>query len=278
MATIQSLLLKLIGEGGLPWLRIGGKPSEGEIPWFWHLRDRASAVDWALSGRPFIAGPNLFFVDSGKPRIDALERSLLDTPHCRLIFCHTSAYAQLIRTQRGVQNGAKIVEWPYPVNPFPKGPLPAKWDLLLYVKDGVLPREYPANEASKIALSLESSIPQTVKLVYGNHTQKRLMHLAARSRASVYLSREESGGIATVEMMTAGCPVVATKRGGPLILDGETGYWVDDWDLEEIQSKVSHAHRLNRQVVALVARSHFHPTKILAILLSSLDRARKSST
>lgn len=78
MYALQKELRKRIDEG-LDWLTIKSLPaSRDAIPWFWNWADRRYAAWWNSEGLPFVQGPNMLFVNSGTPRIDAEECDLLD--------------------------------------------------------------------------------------------------------------------------------------------------------------------------------------------------------
>ena len=101
MYALPKELRKRIASG-LDWLTIKSLPaSRDAIPWFWNWADRRYAAWWDEQGLPFVQGANMLFVNSGTPRIDAEECTLLDAAHCRAMFCHTPWYADLIRRHRG---------------------------------------------------------------------------------------------------------------------------------------------------------------------------------
>ena len=58
--------------------------------------------------------------------------------------------------------------------------------------------------------------------------EARLLDLLSHCRATVCLSRDEDFGMAAVESMAAGKPVIAAASGGfrETVLDGETGVWL----------------------------------------------------
>lgn len=63
----------------------------------------------------------------------------LDAANCRAMFCHSEWYRDLIAKHRGSANQSPIVLWPYPIDPWPGGPLPDEYDLLMYAKNGHRP-------------------------------------------------------------------------------------------------------------------------------------------
>ena len=139
MYALQKALRKRIDEG-LDWLSIKSLPaSRDAIPWFWNWADRRYAAWWDSQGLPFIQGPNMLFLNSATPRIDAEECALLDAANCRAMFCHSEWYRDLIAKHRGPANQSPIVMWPYPIDPWPGEPLPDEYDLLIYAKNGHRP-------------------------------------------------------------------------------------------------------------------------------------------
>ena len=109
------------------------------IPWFWNWADRRYAAWWDSQGLPFVQGPNMLFLNSATPRIDAEECALLDAANCRAMFCHTEWYRDLIAQHRGPANKSPIILWPYPIDPWPGEPLPDEYDLLIHAKNGHRP-------------------------------------------------------------------------------------------------------------------------------------------
>ena len=96
MYALQKSLRKRIDEG-LDWLTIKPLPvSKGALPWFWNWSDRRYAAWWDSEGLPFVQGPNMLFINSATPRIDAEECALLDAANCRAMFCHSGWYRDLI--------------------------------------------------------------------------------------------------------------------------------------------------------------------------------------
>lgn len=55
------------------------------------------------------------------------------------MFCHSEWYRDLIAKHRRADNVSPIVLWPYPIDPWPGGPLPDKYDLLIYAKMATVP-------------------------------------------------------------------------------------------------------------------------------------------
>ncbi len=122
---------------GCTW---AGRRARAKLPWFWSWQDRAAAVRWAQSGRPFVQGPNMVFLWSRRPRVDRLECELLDRPECRLTFTESEWYRQLILAHRGPENRSPVVVWPYPIFPVPPGPVePPEYNVLVYLKNDRFP-------------------------------------------------------------------------------------------------------------------------------------------
>jgi hypothetical protein len=218
MYALQKELPKRIKDG-LDWLSIKSLPaSDGALPWFWHWDDRRYAVWWDSEGRPFVQGPNMLFTYSGKPRIDAEERGLLDAANCRAMFCHSDWYRDLIARNRGPANTAPIVTWSYPIDPWPGEPLPDEYDLLIYSKNGHRPG---------LLEHLCEVFPRHVVLHYGQYRREQLFAAARRSRACAYLADDDHGPLALEEILLAGCPTVGVRTGAPFIRDCVTGVIVD---------------------------------------------------
>ena len=199
MYALQKELRKRIDDG-LDWLSIKSLPvSKGAIPWFWNWNDRRYAMWWDAEGLPFFQGPNMLFTNSATPRIDREECALLDSPNCLAMFCHSEWYRDLIAANRGPNNKSEIVMWPYPIDPMPEGPLPAKYDLLIYAKNGHRPG---------LLEHLAELYPNHIQIHYGQYKREELFAAARQSRACAYLADDDHGPLALQEILLAGCPTV----------------------------------------------------------------------
>ena len=280
MAALQKLLRQRIAQG-LNWLSIQAQPTGPDVlPWFWHWGDRQQAVEWNAKGLPFVEGPNMLFINSRMPRIDVLESALLDAAHCRAMFCHSEWYRDMIAKHRGPANQSPIVLWPYPIDPWPEGPTGDKYDLLIYVKNGVPPGlpEYLANR-----------FQPSILVRYGSYRREELYDTACNSRACVYLADDDHGPLALEEILLSGCPVVGVRTGAPWIQPGQTGLFVDrlppgqpknDEDqaaltacLEAIQT----VQTFSRSQVRTIAAQQFDNTKIVDCILAALESCRKET-
>jgi glycosyltransferase involved in cell wall biosynthesis len=218
MYALQKELRKRI-DAGLDWLSIKSLPaSRDAIPWFWNWADRRYAAWWDSEGLPFVQGPNMLFINSGIPRIDAEECALLDAANCRAMFCHTEWYADLIRKHRGSDNQSEIILWPYPIDPWPGEPLPDEYDLLIYAKNGHRPQ---------LLEHLAEVYPRHIQIHYGRYRREELFEAARRSRACAYLADDDHGPLALQEILLAGCPTVGVRTGAAFVRTGETGVVVD---------------------------------------------------
>ena len=203
MYALQKALRKRIDEG-LDWLTIKSLPvSRDAIPWFWNWADRRYAAWWDSQGLPFVQGPNMLFLNSATPRIDAEECALLDAANCRAMFCHTEWYRDLIAQHRGPANQSPIILWPYPIDPWPGEPLPDEYDLLIYAKNGHRPM---------LLEHLAELFPRHIQIHYGQYHREQLFEAARRSRACAYLADDDHGPLALQEILLAGCPTVGVTH------------------------------------------------------------------
>ena len=282
MYALQKELRKRIDDG-LDWLSIKSLPvSKGALPWFWNWNDRRYVMWWDAEGLPFVQGPNMLFTHSGSPRIDREECALLDAPNCRAMFCHSEWYRDLISKHRGPENESEIVMWPYPIDPWPGEPLPDKYDLLIYAKNGNRPQ---------LLEHLAELYPRHIQIHYGKYKREELFDAARRSRACAYLADDDHGPLALQEILLAGCPTVGVRTGAPFIENGITGYFVDQLppgsnntssDIERIllaayESAVKDLFQLNRHEVQNLSRSTFSTKSIVDELVARLERLSLSS-
>jgi glycosyltransferase involved in cell wall biosynthesis len=84
-----------------------------------------------------------------------------------------------------------------------------------------------ADSSSTYAANIMKDLPGNVKVI-GNVSEKELRCLYARCKAFIITSMDEPFGMAPVEAMASGKPVVAVKEGGCLetVVDGVTGLLV----------------------------------------------------
>jgi hypothetical protein len=237
--------------------------------WVWCWLDIDIALDRIARSRPVVVGPNVLFAWSGNPGGARGEREILDSRHCPLIMCHSQWYAELIRRHVGADNGARIAQWPYPVSPIPDVPVRAEYDVLVFDK--------MAGARRDLEDALGARFPTTMVIRYGAFERFTLYEIARRSRCCVYLCEDESGGLATSEIMMAGCPVVGIERGAPFAAD-PIGVRIARLDIELIESAVRACHRLDRRDVRSYALALFDAVAIAEAVVRELDRARRADT
>ncbi len=260
------------------WLRIGGNPSPGEIPWFWSWQDIREAKSRAENDESFLAGPNVLFLQSRFPATSYGERQILDARSCRMLFTESRWYARLIESMRGPWNAAPMVVWPYPIDPMPPWPEEKpRWDLLIYLK---------RMELKDIALQLMEMFPNYRLVRYGRYSREELGTMASQSGCCFYLSVDDRGPLALAEILCAGCPTIGIERGAPFIRHGHTGYrlpvrarttpdqmisterlWFQPRAWREA---VDACRSLDRHAIALSARRDFDPHTIAAWILENL--------
>jgi len=222
----------------------------------------------ASQQKPFIMGPNVIFAESSRPRRDELEALILDATSCEAIFCHSLWYRDLIRAYLGPQNHAQLWCWPYPIRPLP-GPPEARpeLDVLIYVKSGP--------NAERLAVDVAAKFSNARIVRHGEYRRSEFFHLARRSRACLYLSNDESGGLATQELMLAGCPVVGIEQGAPLVEHGATGIRVDSWSRESFLHGLGQCLELDRNEVYEAATRTFDEEAIALRVIGHLDEVRR---
>ncbi|WP_437191555.1 glycosyltransferase [Planctomicrobium sp. SH527] len=279
MSALQAALRKRI-DSGLDWLSIRPLPaSQGALPWFWNWGDRSYAAWWARQGEPFVQGPNMLFMDSHSPRIDADECTLLDAPSCRAMFCHSAWYRDHIAAHRRATNVSPIELWPYPISPWPGEPLPAKYDLLIYAKNGHRPQ---------LLEHLATLYPRHLQIHYGHYQREQLFQAARQSRACAYLADDDHGPLALQEILLAGCPTVGVRTAAAFVQSGENGFLVrrlppgasciqtedDGSALAEYLLAITQAQALDRHQIRAMAVERFSTERIVDTVLRALNRAR----
>jgi hypothetical protein len=281
MYALQKQLRRRI-QAGLDWLSIKALPAtEDAMPWFWNWEDRRHAVEWDAQERPFVQGPNTLFIYSGSPRIDREECCLLDSANCRAMFCHSPWYAELIANHRGPANRSPIVQWTYPIDPWPGEPLPDEYDLLIFSKNGHRPLllEY-----------LAERFPRHIQIHYGGYRREELYSAARRARACAYLADDDHGPLALQEILLAGCPAVGVRTGAALVRSGVTGKLVsrlppgpravktdaDQADLAALILALEQVQQMDRRAVRAAAATEFSADACVDKLLAALQKARRA--
>jgi len=257
----QYALQKALRKRGAGWLEIGGTLRHGEIPWFWCWKDRDLAAFYAELGKPFAVGPNVLFEDSRRPCRIAAEERICRAASCRLMFTESDWYRRLIEEHRGANNRGPIVLWPYPIDPLPGRPLPAEYDLLVYVKGRCGPG---------LVERLGRSFGRVYRLDYGCFCREELFAVARRSRCCAYLSTDDRGPLALAEILLAGCPAIGVPTGAPFIQPGRTGELLDRLRPRACTAAVRRCHRLERRRVAALAAVQFDSERIVDVVLSAL--------
>jgi hypothetical protein len=137
--------------------------------------------------------------------------------------------------------------------------------LLIYEKSGF-------DEA--LSDELSRRWPASARVSYRWYRRDRLIAIARRSRACIYLSDCDRGPLALAEILLSGCPTVGVSRGAPWIVDGQTGFHVRDFRSPRLWGAIEQAMRLDRQSVCAAARARFDSGTIVQTILQALEAAR----
>jgi N-acetyl-alpha-D-glucosaminyl L-malate synthase BshA len=148
-----------------------------------------------------------------KKPIDAFRRVI--APNNEKILIHASNFRRIKRVEDVVRIFAKVHEQ-----------VPSK---LLFVGDGP---ERPAAES----LSRDMGICDDIRFV---GKQEQIEEILAISDLFLLTSDYESFGLAALEAMAAGVPVISTNAGGlpEINVDGKTGYLSNVGDIEDMSRK-----------------------------------------
>ncbi|MEN6407922.1 MAG: hypothetical protein ABFC77_15820 [Thermoguttaceae bacterium] len=244
------------------WFHLGGRLRDDEIPWFWCWEDRAAACRCAAANRPFVMGPNMLFANWTTPCAAAGERELCNAASCRLQFTESAWYRDWILSHCGPTMQAPIVLWPYPINPLPGDPRPARFDLLIYEKSGF---------DSSLPQQLVQRWPASVRVRYSRFRRERLVELARQSQACVYLSDNDRGPLALAEILLAGCPAVGVVRGAPWLTDPRLGMHVERFEPATLCDAVARLRKWDRTLVAAAARQRFNEEAIVRTIFDALN-------
>ena len=83
-------------------------------------------------------------------------------------------------------------------------------------------------------------IPSNQIILLGDLNSSELEYFYKNSSVTIYTAKNESYGLIPLESIVNGTPVIAFKNGGPseTILDGKTGFLIDDFNLNLFAKKV----------------------------------------
>ncbi len=105
-------------------------------------------------------------------------------------------------------------------------------------------------------------------------TQSELPGLYRRAQMLIVASVQEGFGLPVIEAMASGCPVVATRCGGPteLLEDGGTGVLVEVGDVEGLSRAIVELSRspTRRQAIGEAALEHVRVTYSVPVVASRL--------
>jgi glycosyltransferase involved in cell wall biosynthesis len=114
----------------------------------------------------------------------------------------------------------------------------------------------------------------------GQQTHEQIVELRQRAAVTIVTSRYETFGIAAVEAMAAGCPLVSTDAGGlgEIVSDGQNALVARAGDADDLAGKVLALLEHPQRAAALGARAvvdaaRFHPDVIAA---QSVDLYRRT--
>lgn len=265
----QYALQRLLRANGPSWLKIGGGLRPGEIPWVWCFLDAPVLAMHAAMNMPFVAGPNVLFAASRRPRARDYERDVCDAASCRLLFTESDWYGELIRANLGPANRAPLVLWPYPIYPQPDGPDPQPTlDLVIYAKSGI---------GNDVIAALRQKFRRSAAVRYGHYQRSRLLDAARRARCCAYLSDDDRGPLALAEILLSGCPAVGIPRGAPWIEPGVTGQLAASLSIDDLLPAIDAAMQLARQAVRAAALERFDDAAIVRTIVEALDAVRQTA-
>lgn len=153
--------------------------------------------------------------------------------------------------------------------------LPKNWRLLI-VGDGKL----------KKALQQQITNHKLEKHIYllGQKTKAEIVHLLQTSDIFVLPSQSETFGVAYIEALACGLPIIATDCGGPRdIVTPNNGFLIPTDNQQALEkaiiNMVQNMHLYNRQMIADECQNRFSSTnvakRILKILENTIQESKK---
>ena len=142
-----------------------------------------------------------------------------------------------------------------------------KYDLLIYLKHG----EEAKNIFQEFKRTEFYNKRKVIEFIYGTYKKRHLYNAARASRVCLYLSYGETGGMASEEIMSCGCPIVSMKRDTPLGINKKTVNWVSEKrEIPEIIQAIRECEKYVRLEVRNTAIDRFNIDKCVEILLANL--------
>ena len=255
-AALQRHLKKMIRQNKISWVRFSNKRKyyEDAINWIWGIGGDGIKiiVECEKKGIPYIVGPNILF-EQGRPLYEH-EMLAINSRHCLGYFYLSDSHGDLIKQYLSDQVVGKMYQFFKPVWPVPKMFKEIKYDLLIYLKHG--------EEAKKIFQDFKRTEfykqKKVVEFIYGAYKKRHLYKAARASHVCLYLSYGESGGMATEEIMSCGCPIVSMKRDTPLGVNKKTVNWIsEEREIPELIQAIKECERYDRLEVRNTALSRF---------------------
>ena len=169
--------------------------------------------------------------------IDAFKKVI--APNGERILLHASNFRKIKRVQDVVKIFKKVLE-----------EIPAK---LLFVGDG--PERSTAED-----LARELGVIDEIRFV---GKQEQMEDILAIADLFLLTSEYESFGLAALEAMAAGVPVISTNAGGltEINIEGETGYLGDVGDVESMSQKALEILRTDKVLKGFKHRAAAHAAK-----------------
>jgi hypothetical protein len=85
---------------------------------------------------------------------------------------------------------------------------------------------------------------------------------------------DESGGLATAEILLAGCPVIGIECGAPFVVTGGTGVRVDALKVVPVLDAIRICHSFDRHRIRETALRMFDADRIADAVVATLDYVR----
>lgn len=229
------------------------------ILWHWLPFYNTTIFDYYKKNNVFlICGPNTIFRHPGI-KIEDDEKKVLTCKNVGVIITHTedSSITLLKHFKRSIKN--YIIPYPVKSNILIDYNKTRTIDILIYKKHNC------ENTYKFIFNQLKDKY--NIKIIeYKNYKIKELIDLSSISKCCIYLSYGESGGIAVLEILSSGCPIISFKSNLGYGIDKKDCYQLnsndDFYNIEYILELYNKCLLIDNKELAINTRNKFNETSV----------------
>jgi len=241
---------------------------KNNIIWLWFLIDTESInlIDNIIkNNNRLICGPNTLF-KGGHPHTTTEKYLCSKTKYIAKYIIHTKHYKNRL-INSGIKSKFLIVDLPINTSILPKINKTREKCILIYIKRSQLKKI--ANKLRKVLYDYKIFFIQ-----YGLYKREELLRTANNCKCCIYLGPGESAGLAVIEILCSGCPIISFKDNLHFGEDNINSFKLENNKMLEdnklVLDLVIRCMNLNNVSIANNARIRFNTNNIIRILSSFL--------